>query len=257
MVKTLKQLLVIDRLEIGPVKIEKNRLVAPYTVVQNEKKDSIDLIYKYEEDVFDPNDESSVNLASMIASQVALNYGLFCNKIIFNGLYDSTDQRLIKDMMENTAREIYVKKFLEHNPFLIGEAAKLPVLKLKSYLQSKLEFNSIDNEPVNTKWEYWETSKQKVCILSSGGKDSLLSYGLINDLEYETHPIFINESGRHWLTALNAYKYFSKNIKNTSRVWVNSDRVFSFMLRHLPFIRKDFADVRADEYPIRVRWRRA
>ncbi|MGD8306044.1 MAG: creatininase family protein, partial [Ignavibacteria bacterium] len=122
----------------------------------------------------------------------------------------------------------------------------------KSYTQAKLQFNSSDNEPVNTKWEYWETSKRKVCILSSGGKDSLLSYGLMNDLKYETHPIFINESGRHWLTALNAYKYFSKNIENTSRVWVNSDRVFSFMLRHLPFIRKDFADVRSDEYPIRL-----
>jgi len=252
MAKTLKQLLVIDRLEIGPVKIEQNRLIAPYTVVQNGKTDTLDLIYKYEENVFDHNDESSVNLASMIASQVALNYGLFCKKIIFNGLYDTTDQRLIKDMMENTAREIYIKKFLEHNPFLTGNAAKLPVLKLKSYLQSKLEFNSIDTEPVNTKWEYWETSKLKVCILSSGGKDSLLSYGLMNDSNYETHPIFINESGRHWLTALNAYKHFSKNVKNTSRVWVNSDRVFSFMLRHLPFIRKDFADVRSDEYPIRL-----
>ncbi|MGD8307092.1 MAG: creatininase family protein, partial [Ignavibacteria bacterium] len=132
MVKNLKQLLEIDRLEVGPVKIEKNRLIAPYTVFQNGKRDSIDLIYKYEEDVFDPTDESSVNLASMIASQVALNCGLFCNKIIFNGLYDSTDQRLIKDMMENTSREIYVKKFLENNPFLTGPAAKLPVLKLKS-----------------------------------------------------------------------------------------------------------------------------
>ena len=45
-----------------------------------------------------------------------------------------------------------------------------------------------------------------------GYYDSLLSYGLINELGYETHPIFINESGRHWLTALNAYKYFQKNI---------------------------------------------
>ncbi|MGB5849769.1 MAG: creatininase family protein, partial [Ignavibacteriaceae bacterium] len=250
--KTLKQLIVIDRLEVGPVRLEANRLIAPYTVVQKDKKDTMDLIYKYEENVFDMADEASVNLASMIAAQVAINYGLFCKKIIFNGLYDSTDQRLIKDMMENTAREIYVKKFLEHNPFLIGSAAKLPVIKMKSYLQTKLQFNSIDNEPVNTKWEYWEVSKEKICILSSGGKDSLLSYGLVDEMGYETHPIFINESGRHWLTALNAYKYFSKNIKNTSRVWVNSDRVFSFMLRHLPFIRQDFADIRSDEYPIRL-----
>ena len=250
--KILKQLLVIDQLEIGPIKLKPNRLVAPYTVTQKGKKDTIDLIYKYDESVFDPEDEASVNLASIIAAQVALNYGLICKKIIFNGLYDSTDQRLIKDMMENTAREIYVKKFLDHNPFLTGSAAELPAIKMKSYLQSELIFKSVDEEPVNTKWEYWETSSEKMCILSSGGKDSLLSYGLINDLGFETHPIFINESGRHWLTALNAYKYFSKNVNNTARVWVNSDRVFNFMLRHIPFIRKNFADIRSDEYPIRL-----
>ena len=249
---TLKQLLVIDQLEIGPVKLEPNRLISPYTVTQTGKKDTIELIYKYEEAVFDPEDEASVNLASMIASQVAINYGLVCKKIIFNGLYDSTDQRLIKDMMENTAREIYVKKFLEHNPFLTGSAAELPAIKMKSYLQSELIFKSVDEEPVNTKWEYWGTSSEKICVLSSGGKDSLLSYGLINDLGFETHPIFINESGRHWLTALNAYKYFQKNINNTARVWVNSDRVFSFMLRHISFIRNNFADIRSDEYPIRL-----
>ena len=250
--KELKKLLVIDQLEVGPVKLQANRLVAPYTVIQDGKKDTIDLIYKYEENVFNPEDEESVNLACMIAAQVALNYGLICKKIIFNGLYDSTDQRLIKDMMENTAREIYVKKFLEHNPFITGSAAELPAIKMKSYLQSDLIFSSTDEEPVNTKWEYWGTSSEKICILSSGGKDSLLSYGLINELGYETHPIFINESGRHWLTALNAYKYFQKNIKNTARVWINSDRVFSFMLRNIPFIRNNFADIRSDEYPIRL-----
>ena len=250
--KTLKKLLVIDQLEIGPVKLESNRLVTPYTVTQKGKKDTIDLIYKYEEDVFDPEDEASVNLASMIAAQVAINYGLFCKTIVFNGLYDTTDQRLIKDMMENTAREIYVKKLLGHNPFLTESANKIPVSKMKSYLQSNLQFNSVDVEPLITKWEYWETNTEKICILSSGGKDSLLSYGLINELGYETHPIYINESGRHWLTALNAYKYFSKNVENTARVWANSDRVFTFMLRHLPFIRKDFADIRSDEYPIRL-----
>jgi len=250
--KSLKELIVIDQLDIGPVKLEPKRLVVPYTITEKDKKDSIDLIYKYEESVFDPEDESSVNLASMIAAQVAINYGLFCKKIIFNGLYDSTDQRIIKDMMENTAREIYVKKFLEHNPFLTGTAVELPIIKMKSYLQSNLQFNSVDNEPVNTKWEYWEVGKDKICILSSGGKDSLLSYGLVSNMDYETHPIFINESGRHWLTALNAYKYFNKNVKNTSRVWTNSDRIFSFMLRHLPFIKKNFEDIRSDEYPIRL-----
>ncbi|UCH09635.1 MAG: creatininase family protein, partial [Fidelibacterota bacterium] len=34
--------------------------------------------------------------------------------------------------------------------------------------------------------------------------------------------------------------------------WCNSDRLFAWMLRQMPFIREDFADVRADIYPIRL-----
>lgn len=243
---------VFDSLEVGPIKIEKKRFIAPYTITKKKKKETSELIYSYEEEVFDPSDESHQNLVSMIAAQVAINYGLFCKKIIFNGLYDNVDKRVIKDWVENTAREIYVKKFLEPNPFLIGEAKKLPAVKLKSYLRAELEFPETDQEPVKTKWEYWNTDRKKHCILSSGGKDSLLSYGLIDELGYETHPIFINESGRHWFTAINAYKYFKKNQKNTGRVWINADRIFPFMVRQIPFIRKDFNSVRADIYPIRL-----
>jgi creatinine amidohydrolase/Fe(II)-dependent formamide hydrolase-like protein len=89
-------------------------------------------------------------------------------------------------------------------------------------------------------------------ILSSGGKDSLLSFGLLRETGCEVHPIFINESGRHWFTALNAYRHFSANILHTARVWTNSDRVFNWMLRHFPFVRQDFENIRSDEYPIRL-----
>lgn len=251
-VEELKILDVFDSLEVGPVKMEKKRFVAPYTIIKNKKKETAELIYSYEEEVFDPNNESHQNLVSMIAAQVAINYGLFCKKIIFNGLYDNVDKRVIKDWAENTAREIYVKKFLEPNPFLIGDAKNLPAIKLKSYLRAELEFPETDQEPIRTKWEYWNTDRKKHCILSSGGKDSLLSYGLIDELGYETHPIFINESGRHWFTAINAYKHFKRTHKSTARVWTNADRIYPFMARLMPFIRKDFNSVRADIYPIRL-----
>lgn len=250
--KELKPLEVIDKLEVGPIKLEKNRIVTPYKVTLKNGVEETELIYSYEEDVFDPSNEADQNLASVITAQVALNYGLFCEKIIFYGSYDNTDKGVLRDWAENTAREIYVKKFLERNPFLIGSAADLPAIKLKSYLRADLVFPETDQASVRTKWEFWQTDRKKHCILSSGGKDSLLSYGLLNELGYDTHPIFINESGRHWFTALNAYQHFKENIKNTGRVWVNSDRLFNFMLRQLPFIRKDYQNVRYDEYPIRL-----
>ncbi len=194
------------------------------------------------------------NLASMLSVQIALNYGLFCREIHFHGLFDAHDRRLLQDMAANTAREIYVKKFLEPNPFLTLQSSPFQADKRKSYLQSRIEFPSPEYEPskMSTGSSGWATDSEGYAILSSGGKDSLLSFGLLKELGKNVHPIFVNESGRHWFTALNAYRHFMETYSETSRVWTNSDRLFSWMLRRLPFIRRDFQSVRSDEYPIRL-----
>jgi creatinine amidohydrolase/Fe(II)-dependent formamide hydrolase-like protein len=248
----LSALQVFDRLEIGPVRLEPRRLMAPYRLFWKGGEDRTELIYSYEETVFDPSEPESRNLADMIAAQVALNYGLFCTAIVFHGAFDELDRRFIQDMAENTAREIYVKKFIEPNPFLTGAISQLPAVKMQKYLRARLEFPEPPAFKSKSKWQLWPADRHRHCILSSGGKDSLLSYGLINELGREVHPIFVNESGRHWFTALNAYRHFKENIPNTARVWVNSDRLFAWMLQRMPFIRKDFANVRSDEYPIRL-----
>jgi creatinine amidohydrolase/Fe(II)-dependent formamide hydrolase-like protein len=248
---------VIKRLEVGPTKVEKRRLVTPYTIQSKGRKDSFDLIYRYGEEVFDPDERSSINLAHMIAAQAAINYGLFCNEILFQGFYDETDQKFIIDMMKNTAREIYVKKFLEPNPFIRGPASKLPAKRSESYLLSRVIFES-DALPSGSKKSAskekarWEVEKSRHAVLSSGGKDSLLSFGLLREIGQQAHPIFINESGRHWFTALNAYRYFSKRFVNTAKVWTNCDRLFNWMLKQFPFVRPDYANIRSDEYPIRL-----
>ena len=47
----------------------------------------------------------------------------------------------------------------------------------------------------------------KVAVLSSGGKESLLTYSILKEAKFDVHPIFFNESGdtafflltqRHW-----------------------------------------------------------
>ena len=213
---------------MGPVKLEGKRLVAPYRLVVDGKAEQTELIYTYEENVFDPGSPESINLAGMIAAQVALNYGLFCDEIVLNGLFDKTDRRFLREMAENTAREIFVNKFLSPNPFLTGAAAELPAVRPKAYLQAKLTF---PRRVRANGLRPWKTDPNRHCILSSGGKDSLLSFGLLDDMGKDVHPIFVNESGRHWFTALNAYRHFRDTIPNTARVWVNADRFFSWMLR--------------------------
>jgi creatinine amidohydrolase/Fe(II)-dependent formamide hydrolase-like protein len=239
---------VIDRLEVGPARVEKRRLVASYRVTTPRGTSETDLTYTYEEDVLDPQDPGDRNLAQVIASQVALNYGLFCEEIVLRGPLDSGDRAFLSAAARNTAREIYVNRFLMPNPFLRGEAASLPLVRRRSYLRGRLVFP--DEETTSSR--PWDTSPSRHAVLSSGGKDSLLTWGLLRDLGREAHPIFLNESGRHWLTALNAHRHFAARVPGTARVWTSSDRVFSWMLRHLPFVRPDFADVRSDEYPVRL-----
>ncbi len=249
-INPLSKLVVIDELKIGPVTIDKKRLSAPYQVKTKDQIDQIELIYSYHEDVFEPDDPGSQNIAAMIAAQVAVNYGLFCKKIVFSGVYDDLDQKMIKEAVENTAREIYVKKILQPNSFLIKDFV-VEYHKPLDFNQAVIEFEETEGRK-STKWNLWETDKNKHAVLSSGGKESLFSYGLLDEIGKQVFPIFINESGRHWFTALNAFRHFSEKIENTKRVWTNSDRVFNWMLRHLPFIRQDFTAVRSDDYPIRL-----
>ena len=249
---------VIDRLEVGPVRLEKRRLIAPYRVTRGGATDTLELIYRYEEAVFTPDDEGSLNLASLVAAQVALNYGLFCDELVLHGPLDGTDRKFLREMARNTAREIFVKKFLEANPFLQGAAAELPPVKRDGYLRAKLLFPDAPSGAGSKGGRKpaappdWIADPTGHAILSSGGKDSLLTYGLLNEIGREIHPVYINESGRHWFTALNAYRHFSAEVAGTARVWTNADRIFTWMLRHLPFVRENFASVRSDEYPIRL-----
>ncbi len=249
---TYAQLVHIDELRVGPIRLEKSRLIAPYTVVAGGREDSKELIYSYGEPVFNPASAASRNLASVMAAQLALNYGLFCRRIVLDGLYTAADRRFLKAMLENTSREIYVKKILQPNPFLIGSATELSPEKRSHYTYAELLFENSQWAGAAAEENSWEVSADKFCVLSSGGKDSLLSYALLRELGKEAHPIFGNESGRHWFTAVNGFRYLKEHEPHTAKVWMNSDRLFNWMLRHLPFIRKDFASVRADDYPIRL-----
>ena len=76
----------------------------------------------------------------MILSQVAINYGLFCKEIIFDGLYDDTDKRFILDMIENTSREIFVNKFLYPNEYIKAPYNQLKAEKHNRYSAAKVSF---------------------------------------------------------------------------------------------------------------------
>jgi hypothetical protein len=249
---TLDSFVVLKKLTVSQLRVERRKVSARYKVeTHNGGIAETELIYSYEQPYFDPSDGTDINLASMMVAQVAFNYGLFFETIEFDGLYDATDQRFIRDMTENTSREIITNKLLVKNEFLKPPFDQLQVTKQAQYASARIEFVNTAFGDKNIRPETTVTDFNKFAILSSGGKDSLLTYGLIREIG-EAHPVFINESGRHWFTAVNAHRYFKQIEPNTEKPWCNSDRVFNWMLRQLPFIRENYASIRADIYPIRL-----
>ncbi|RDY58640.1 hypothetical protein [Flagellimonas nanhaiensis] len=250
--KRIRDLVVFEQLLVAHVVVEPKRVKATYTLTKMDgSTTSTDLIYSYDRTYFNKKETQDVNLASMMVAQVALNYGLFCRTIVFDGLFDTADQRFLLDMMENTSREILINKFHAKNEFLKDPYNVLVPENLKHYTAAKVLFENSKFSDMRLYPVCEAPHENEYAILSSGGKDSLLTYGLIKELGVP-HPVFINESGRHWFTAINAYKYFRENEPNTAKPWCNSDRVFNWMVRQMPFIRDNFQNIRADIYPIRL-----
>ena len=248
----IRDLVVFSSLKVHQLIVEPKRVKATYTIVKTDN--SIvenELIYTYSNVYFSKKESVDVNLASMMIAQVALNYGLFFEKIEFDGLFDDADKRFLIDMMENTSREILVNKFFVKNEFLKSPFDAIQPEKLKIYTAASISFINTQFDHLKLEKQFARTDLNKYAILSSGGKDSLLTYGVIKELG-EAHPVFINESGRHWFTAVNSHNYFKEIEPNTVKPWCNSDRIFNWMLKQMPFIKDNFQNIRADIYPIRL-----
>ncbi|MBT8187501.1 MAG: hypothetical protein KJO73_07420 [Croceitalea sp.] len=248
----IRSLVVFSKLTVHSPIIEPKRVKAVYVITKKDgTEESNELIYSYDAVYFDKKNNNDLNLASMMVAQVALNYGLFFEQVIFDGLYDEIDKRFLSDMMENTSREILTNKFFVKNEFLKPPFDAIEPKKMERYTAAQITFTNTQFSGMAIQKDNAQPHLSKYAILSSGGKDSLLTYGLIKEFA-EPHPVYINESGRHWFTAINAYEHFKENEPNTVKPWCNSDRIFNWMVRQMPFIKENFQNIRADIYPIRL-----
>lgn len=248
----IRDLVVFKELKVHGLQVEAKRVKATYTIVRTDGAEtSNELIYSYDNPYFDKKNAHDVNLASMMAAQVAINYGLFFETVSFDGLYEEVDKNFIRKMVENTCREILVNKFAVPNPFLKPPYDSLELRQQDTYTAAEIVFTNTSFGQLKYTKSAASPDQDRYAILSSGGKDSLLTYGLIKEIGVP-HPVFINESGRHWFTAINAYKYYRENEPNTVKPWCNSDRIFSWMVKQMPFIKEYFQGIRADIYPIRL-----
>lgn len=249
---SIADLKVLDILLVHNLIVEPNRVKCSYTVKKSDGGESSkELIYSYDQPVFDPNEPKDINLASMMAAQIALNYGLFFDSIIMDGLFDDADKSFLNAMLENTSREILVNKFFTPNEFLKPPYDKITPEKRSRYTNAELVFTNTTFVGYKLEVEQSEVDYNQYAILSSGGKDSLLTYGMVKEFG-EAHPVFVNEAGRHWFTAVNSYRHFVNTEPHVRKPWCNSDRIFNWMVRQMPFIKDNFQNIRADIYPIRL-----
>jgi len=208
---------------------------------------SFDLTLQYQ----DPILPEYLPLIRLAFCMPLLNYGLFTEKFTLKFPVSFADVSLLNDFNTVFASETYIHELVR---------PKAPYL-VQGYQISEEDANPADAKPKSTFQPSTiaiDTPLQKdfdtrrCGILSSGGKESLTTYGMLKELGIDVHPLYVNESGGHWRTAMTAYRYHEKNEPNTNRVWTNVDRFYLFMLDHLPFIKKDHRQIRADVYPIRM-----
>ena len=202
---------------------------------------------KYEQDL---NDEFLPFLRLAFCMPL-LNYGLFTKQFILDFPISESDLILLNELNKVFSRDIFVNKILKRRTNYILPDFLPDENKVKpSDAESKAVFKAtkITTDKLIAK----DVDKNSCGVLSSGGKESLLTYGILKEIGCKVYPSYINESGGHWRTALTAYNYHKKNEPNTGRVWTNVDRFYVFMLDNLRFIRPDHRKVRADTYPIRL-----
>ena len=195
--------------------------------------------------------ESDLSCLRLAFCMPLLNYGLFAKKIVLQFPMSRADLSLLNDLNSVFSRDIFVNKISQGtNPYILPEYFPKEEDIKPTDGDSKAVITPQSVTPDTTIPR--SLDPMKCGVLSSGGKDSLLTYGLLRELGATVYPLYVNESGGHWRTALTAYQYHKKYNRNTTRVWVNVDRFYTFMLDHLPFIRPDHRRIWHDTYPLRL-----
>ncbi|MBN1245044.1 hypothetical protein JXA31_05575 [Candidatus Bathyarchaeota archaeon] len=205
------------------------------------------LRFKYEE----PPSQTHLALLRLSSVMPLLNYGLFTREIRLEWQVSKADFSLLNDLLDVFSKDIFINKLVRRkNPYVLPQhiPSDSEVSEANARPMAKIVAPSlVDDVPISP-----ELNENACGVLSSGGKESLLTYAMLKEVGAEVHPLYVNESGGHWRTALPAYRHHKKIDPNTARVWTNVDRLYTFMLDHMKIIRPDHRKIWADTYPIRL-----
>ncbi|KAA8922395.1 metal-binding protein [Thermoplasma sp.] len=207
---------------------------------------SFNLYFDYDEDV--PLDE---RVAGMIASLPVVNYAYFTREIRLNFPVSESFLHQVREFVRINNIETFINSIVRRRYEFFR----------KQYLPCDNDItqeNAEGHTLVSAKDTYrdnavkFEPDRNMVAVMSSGGKESLTTFGMLREIGAEVFPVFFNESGGHWKTAKVAYDYMKKNYSNVHRVWSNVDRFYAFMNRNMPMLDQREIRKTADSYPIQM-----
>ena len=160
-----------DNIEVNIAGIEKRRIIG------NIKFDdfSYRLIFTYAEDI-----DVDRNIAGLILTMPAINFTYFARKITLNFPVSDKDVELIKNFMKINAHEVFINKIINRRYDYIKP----------EFIPSEEDINSTNADGVTelicpekyNGGNQWNTFRDRVAIMSSGGKESLLAFGIFNEI---------------------------------------------------------------------------
>ena len=242
-------------LRVSDPKLKPDASTSAYTFVdkRGRKRAPLTLHWRFPDPLYEGADDAMRGHARLHHAIAALNYGLFCERIVYDYPLPPEDLAYLRAMESVTAREQYLNRFVGDEPH---------VLILPKYHVPTEEFEPEAVEQVaelvaqpgaSASHELRATpDAQRYAVLSSGGKESLLTYGILRELGEDVTPVYVNESGRHWYTALMAHRHHARTEPRTRRIWTSVDRLYVGANRLLPCVRPDFQRVGADTYPTQL-----
>ena len=240
-------------LRVSDPTLRGDRSTSTYTFVdgRGRKRAPLTLHYKFPAKLY--ADDALRAHARVHHAIPSVNYALFCERIVFEYPLARDDLDYLRAMALVTAREQYLNRFVGDEPhLLIRPEYHVPTEAFEpAAVDDVATFDAEDggeDEPPAQK----EPDPRRYAVLSSGGKESLLTYGILRELGEDVSPVYINESGRHWYTALMAHRYHARKEPRTRRIWSSVDRLYVGANRLLPCVRPDFQRVAADVYPIQL-----
>jgi hypothetical protein len=236
-----------NKISIYEPEIRNKRIRAKIEIEVDGIRKEYFLVQHYQEPIATPITEEFAKLA--VISPI-INYALFTDEIDIKFSLTKLDLKLITDITNIISRDIFVNRIVKKTGFIKEE-----------YIPRAEEINDNNAKPraslnvkdVTDDYKINFTPDYNKCgVLSSGGKESLLTYGLLNEIGCKVYPFFVNESGRHWFTALTAYRWFKDNIPETMKIWTNIDRLYLFIERNMKILIPNFYRKFSDIYPIRL-----